>query len=1104
MKEYIGKKETEIFNVILDELGDRDYVKFKSQKKGYMALNVDNLGNLTLDGEVHKLISMSHNRKQNGDLMADPDMQFAISQQGVVIPITFQNDFTGSYDIAIIDGNQINERKAEKLAEFTNIWLNNLNAQQGILEHKYSLVDVEGNAIDSKFKQNFAFLDDDTFPQELEIQKISITNDVKKVAKGDDYPEYFANFTQGEKGLFNFGVFAAQNGISPTTVAKFLKATSGRGSKSNKEGIAEAIDSLVKEINLISSKDIEKEFKRRTGFTPDEGKKLLEYENINELLQAHIWENTFMREENKIIQLQSDEKLLNVFLEYYKDKKVTADTAQKFLELYHYLEPIALTLHKFNELDKTYSVNIPKIGDEYYEFVRIPKSKDGEYLYDYTKEKAFMQIVKVRAYEKGLWSDNEVLSVEINQKIRDEIDKDLSKETKDLIAKKITDELQEKFDAHQADCRRAIEEFYGITPPPFTHYGRNYAEWYHDGIGAINKLNAEQKGVVAGAFYRDDLGDITLSYYALKKVKDIEPKDLKDLIENGKVIDVKVADYTGNITLTLQKDDFAIILHKNMDENHPTHDYDFQSITKIQKQENTMPSADYTKRQNETNGGAYSRTKNNYNANYGNYGARQNHAQQEQGGFNQTSQNTATQTANAPQGAEQGGYKSRQQYASKSYKSPKSEKTEQPKTTEKPNLYELAKQSNLQVDESIERLQRQLKDPKTKEAATAALMNYLAQFNDLHNYSARNVRLCQIQARERGMESISHLGSFESWKELKGTQKDDDGNLKNVSVLKGEKGLSILVPVFKPRFLEQRDIDKNAKNPFALVLDENGQKIPVMTKTKNEKGEMVEVQKQELAYFSLGKVFDISQTNAFEIGAAKKNYKVVEGDFNGQITEFTLKNIADKITKEYGIEVSFVPLRSSKMGYNRKDNFGKNEIFVDSKLSEAGQMATLFHELGHAIMHKFGGSESKELKEVQAETFAYIISRKFGLETSSAEYISSYLSNASGADEFFKMVEPVRKSVAKAYEKLDLQGEFDKLVAGKEAYEENAKFKEEAEAERIAQGKLYSFETNFGIINPDDDSAMNEIREKAKQEQAKEQEKDSHNSHNKQRDKNRP
>lgn len=51
---------------------------------------------------------------------------------------------------------------------------------------------------------------------------------------------------------------------------------------------------------------------------------------------------------------------------------------------------------------------------------------------------------------------------------------------------------------------------------PIKEFGTNYAEFYHDGLGAIEKLLAERQGQVAGAFYREELeklsgnGDITL------------------------------------------------------------------------------------------------------------------------------------------------------------------------------------------------------------------------------------------------------------------------------------------------------------------------------------------------------------------------------------------------------------------------------------------------------------------------------------------------------------------------------------------------------------------------------------------------------------------
>ncbi|MCI7484594.1 MAG: hypothetical protein MSA68_01360, partial [Helicobacter sp.] len=87
-------------------------------------------------------------------------------------------------------------------------------------------------------------------------------------------------------------------------------------------------------------------------------------------------------------------------------------------------------------------------------------------------------------------------------------------------------------------------------------FGTNYAEFYHDGLGAIQKLLTERQGQVAGAFYRQELeklsgnGDITLVWgevtdpknhkgYGLSK---IESKHLDDFaIFEGKTPQEKMA-----------------------------------------------------------------------------------------------------------------------------------------------------------------------------------------------------------------------------------------------------------------------------------------------------------------------------------------------------------------------------------------------------------------------------------------------------------------------------------------------------------------------------------------------------------------------------------
>ena len=54
---------------------------------------------------------------------------------------------------------------------------------------------------------------------------------------------------------------------------------------------------------------------------------------------------------------------------------------------------------------------------------------------------------------------------------------------------------------------------------PIKEFGTNYAEFYHDGKGAIDKLLTERQGQVAGAFEREELGDIDLVWGEFKVVK---------------------------------------------------------------------------------------------------------------------------------------------------------------------------------------------------------------------------------------------------------------------------------------------------------------------------------------------------------------------------------------------------------------------------------------------------------------------------------------------------------------------------------------------------------------------------------------------------------
>lgn len=77
------------------------------------------------------------------------------------------------------------------------------------------------------------------------------------------------------------------------------------------------------------------------------------------------------------------------------------------------------------------------------------------------------------------------------------------------------------------------------------------------------------------------------------------------------------------------------------------------------------------------------------------------------------------------------------------------------------------------------------------------------------------------------------------------------------------------------------------------------------------------------------------------------------------------------------------------------------QISVNSRADEASQLASAFHELGHLFCHhiKSPGAwwkqrlipESQE--EFEAEVVAYLVCKRLGIYTSSAEYLAHYLDN---------------------------------------------------------------------------------------------------------------
>lgn len=93
----------------------------------YMPLSVENLGYTWHGLPVY---AIAHYGEQNGDLMADPDMEIAVDfAAGTVEPLTYQDDYMARFDRVYCsqDGRELySPRLRASLDDFLRIWSRNL------------------------------------------------------------------------------------------------------------------------------------------------------------------------------------------------------------------------------------------------------------------------------------------------------------------------------------------------------------------------------------------------------------------------------------------------------------------------------------------------------------------------------------------------------------------------------------------------------------------------------------------------------------------------------------------------------------------------------------------------------------------------------------------------------------------------------------------------------------------------------------------------------------------------------------------------------------------------------------------------------------------
>ncbi len=99
---------------------EEHYMKLKAA--GFMDLSIDVLGN--------SRIAIAHNFVQNGDLMADPDMEIRVELNNrTAEALTFQNDSLGVYQEVYPSPGKVYPALKRDLNQFLGFWLDNLKLQ---------------------------------------------------------------------------------------------------------------------------------------------------------------------------------------------------------------------------------------------------------------------------------------------------------------------------------------------------------------------------------------------------------------------------------------------------------------------------------------------------------------------------------------------------------------------------------------------------------------------------------------------------------------------------------------------------------------------------------------------------------------------------------------------------------------------------------------------------------------------------------------------------------------------------------------------------------------------------------------------------------------
>ena len=286
-----------------------------------------------------------------------------------------------------------------------------------------------------------------------------------------------------------------------------------------------------------------------------------------------------------------------------------------------------------------------------------------------------------------------------------------------------------------------------------------------------------------------------------------------------------------------------------------------------------------------------------------------------------------------------------------------------------------------QVREITDKLEQGIKELFESEK----FKEYLTTMSKFYNYSFNNTLLIAMQKPDATL-----IAGYTSW------QRNFDRH-----VMKGEKGIKILAPAPYKVQEEREKIDPATQKP---VLDADGKPVT----------ETVEVLRPA---FKVVSVFDVSQTDGKELP------DIAVDELTGSVENYAA--FFEALKQESPVPISFEDIPGGAKGYF---SHAENRIAIQEGMSEIQTVKTAIHEIAHAKLHAINLDEmvapeerkDRHTKEVEAESVAYTVCQRYGIETSdySFGYIAGWSSDKD-TKELKGSLETIRSTAAEMIESID-------------------------------------------------------------------------------------